>query len=330
MLEEIMKKLKIGVLGCASIADRMMLPAIQASGVFELAAVSSRSAEKAKAFAAKFGAEPVTGYEALLNREEIDALYIPLPPGLHHEWTVKALKKGKHCLIEKPLALDFSSAQQLVETARGNNLSLFENFAFVYHSQHRFIRDRLERGDVGEIRCFRSSFGFPPLPADNFRYDQSLGGGALLDAGVYPLQASRLILGENSKLHVTAASLKTDPEKLVDIYGGAFLTGEAGVFSQIAFGFDNFYQCNYEVWGSRGKIRAERAFTAGPGIKPRVIIEKQGDYQEYLLPADNQFVNLLKAFHNSVTGGNFECHYRDILCQAQLIQEVLDHAGKGK
>lgn len=325
-----MKKLKIGVLGCASIADRMVIPAIQSSGAFELAAVSSRSAERAKTFANKFGCEPIEGYETLLNREEIDAVYIPLPTGLHHEWAVKALEKGKHCLVEKPIAHDYSSAEQLVETARRYNLSLFENFTFVYHSQHRFIRDRLDSGEIGEIRCFRSAFGFPPLPADNFRYDKSLGGGALLDAGVYPLRASLLILGENSTLNVTSASLKTDPERMVDIYGGAFLTDGEGGFSQIAFGFDNFYQGNYEIWGSKGKIRAERAFTAGPGIKPKVIIEKQDDFHELILPADNHFVNILKSFHDSIKHGTFEYHYNGILRQARLLQEVQDCAEKCK
>ena len=317
-------------MGCANIAERMVIPAIRSMEEWELAAVASRSPEKAKRFAEKFDCEPVDGYEALLEREDIEAVYIPLPNGLHYEWAVKALGRRKHCLVEKPMACDYTSAKHMVETARQSQVSLFENFMFVYHSQHGFIREKLKNDEIGEIRCFRSSFGFPPLPKDNIRYDKTLGGGALLDAGGYLLKACQLIEGEVPPLTVTAAHLKIDPETGVDIYGGAFLSNRQGLFAQIAFGFDNFYQCNYEIWGSKGKITAHRAFTAGPGIKPKVVIEKQDKYDEYLLPADNHFVNILKAFYRSITqkSAGREGEYSEILRRAALLQEIRDNAEK--
>jgi predicted dehydrogenase len=323
-----MEKLKIGVLGCANIAQRMVIPAILASGVFELAAVASRSLEKAKIAAEKFNCDPVEGYENLLEREDIDAIYIPLPTGMHYEWAMKAMEKGKHCLVEKPIAHDYASVEKMVETARKSGVSLFENFMFLYHSQHRFIREKIEGGEIGEIRCFRSSFGFPPLPKGNIRYDKELGGGALLDAGVYPLRASQMILGDN--LAAPSAYLKIDPETGVDIYGGGFLTNRQGLFAQIAFGFDNYYQCSYEIWGSKGKIRAERAFTAGPGFKPKVIVEKQDEYHEYVLPPDNHFANILKTFHRSIVEEGFdrEGPFCQILNQARLLQEIQDNADR--
>jgi hypothetical protein len=216
----------------------------------------------------------------------------------------------------------------MVEIARERGVSLFENFMFLYHSQHRFILEKIEGGEIGEIRCSRSSFGFPPPPKGDIRYDKDLGGGALLDAGVYPLRASQMILGDN--LSAPSAYLKIDPETGVDIYGGGFLTNRQGLFAQIAFGFDNYYQCSYEIWGSQGKIRAERAFTAGPGFKPKVIVEKQDEYHEYELPPDNHFVNILKAFHRSVVeqGYDREAEFRQILNQARLLQEIQDNADR--
>ncbi|MCP5105097.1 MAG: Gfo/Idh/MocA family oxidoreductase [bacterium] len=321
-----MKKLKIGVLGCANIAGRMVITAIRASGVFELTAVASRTLGKAKKLAETFGCDAVEGYDNLLEREDIDAVYIPLPPGLHREWAVKALEKGKHCLVEKPIAHDYASAEEMVETARKNGCSLFENFMFVYHSQHRFIREKLESGEIGEIRCFRASFGFPPLAEGNFRYDKNLGGGVLLDAGVYPLKAAQLILGGD--LTAESAYFKMDPGLGVDIYGGAFLSNRRGLFAQIAFGFDNFYQCSYEIWGSKGKITAERAFTAGPGFKPKVVIEKQDQCFEYLLPPDNHFVNILNEFSRSIVEKEYDrdVQFRQILNQARLVREVKANA----
>jgi len=325
-----MRRLKVGVIGCANIAERMVLPAMRSMEEWELAAVASRSLEKAKRFAGKFNCEPIENYESLLEREDIEAVYIPLPNALHYEWVMKALARGKHCLVEKPMGCDYASVKNMVETARHHQVCLFENFMLVYHSQHDFIREKLKDNEIGEIRCFRCSFGFPPLSKDNIRYDKALGGGALLDAGGYLLKACQLMEGDGPPLTVTAAYLKIDPGTGVDIYGGAFLSNRQGLFAQIAFGFDNFYQCNYEIWGSKGKITAHRAFTAGPGIKPKVVIEKQDVYDDLLLPPDNHFVNILWAFYRSITQKDAarEGEYKKILRQAALLKEVQDNARK--
>jgi predicted dehydrogenase len=123
----------------------------------------------------------------------------------------------------------------------------------------------VDGGQIGELRCVRASFGFPPFPdAGNIRYQPELGGGALLDVGAYPIKISQILLGEN--LSVTAAKTFVDSEKCVDIWGGGFLSQNDGpLFSEIAFGFDHHYQCGIELWGSRGKLTANRLFTAPPG-----------------------------------------------------------------
>lgn len=319
-------RLKIGVLGCAAIADRFMIPAIQESDDYELAAVASRSVERARVFGEKYSCRGISPYDRLLEYDDIDAVYIPLPNALHYEWAMKALESGKHCLVEKPIAPDRQTADKMVRTARSNKLVLFENFMFLYHSQHRFVLERIRGGDIGEIRCFRSSFGFPPLPEDNIRYSRLLGGGSLMDAGVYPLVAAQMILGND--LRVTSAVLAEDDQRGVDISGGAFLVGSGNIFAQIAFGFDNYYQCNYEVWGSRGKITTHRAFTAGPGISPRVLIEKPDESRTHDLPPDNHFLNILDAFCRTIRNGDAEPEFKRILTQAGLLEEVTAFAGK--
>jgi dTDP-3,4-didehydro-2,6-dideoxy-alpha-D-glucose 3-reductase len=318
--------MRIGIMGCANIAQRMVIPAIDSMDQWQLVAVASRDSEKAMVFAEKFACEAVTGYDALIQRNDIDALYIPLPPGLHHEWTLKALAKGKHCLVEKPLGCDLASTKEMIEAASSNQLALFENYMFIHHSQHRFVKERITAGEIGEVRNFRASFGFPPLPKDNFRYNTSLGGGVLLDAGGYPIKAAQHILGKDGPLKLLGSHLNIDPETGADVTGGAFLVSPRGVTVQVAFGFDNFYQCNYEVWGSKGKIIAHRAYTAGPGVEPKVVIEKQGEFEEFVLPEDNHFANILAAFHQSIIKKEFQSQYDQILEQARLIQEVKSYA----
>ena len=191
---------------------------------------------------------------------------------------------------------------------------------FLYHSQHRFVKDLVEAGEIGELRSFRSSFGFPPLDKNNFRYNKCLGGGALIDAAAYTIRASQLFLGD--ELEVKAANLVTPEGQEVDIYGGAYLASACGKFSEVSFGFDNFYQCNYELWGSSGKLTARRAFTAGPGFKPRVSVEKQGERFDHELGADNHFVNLLEEFAACINTGEFEPRYREIENQSRLLDRV--------
>jgi len=319
--------INIGVLGCADIAKRLVIPAIKASDKFKLVAIASRSAEKAREFSFCFSCDAIEGYSNLITRKDIHAVYVPLPIGMHHEWVTNSLQNNKHVLCEKSLATDYSSARAMVETARKHSLALEENFAFAFHSQHQVIRDMIVNGELGEIRCFRSSFGFPPFPdQNNIRYSKTLGGGSLLDAGAYTVKATRLILGD--AIEVKASHLNVDSARQIDIFGGAFLVTEAGIFSEIAFGFDNYYQCNYEIWGSKGKLISERAFTAGPGIQPRVIVENQGEKHVYTLPSDNHFSKTLDHFHHSIQSNTPETSYSDILNQSRLITQIQEHAAR--
>ncbi|MDT8413350.1 MAG: Gfo/Idh/MocA family oxidoreductase [Vicingaceae bacterium] len=314
-----MQKLTIGVLGCANIAKKSVIPAILSIPEFELIAVASRTSEKAQEFAILFGCEAVEGYQKLIDRKDIDVIYMPLPTGLHEEWVLKALEAGKHILIEKSLAMNYSSAEKMVQKAKEKGLLIMENFMFLYHGQHQIIKQLIAEDKIGEIRCFRSSFGFPPLPSDNFRYNKKLGGGALLDAAAYTVRASQLFLGNDLK--VKAASLNYN-ENGVDIFGGAFLKNKNGLFSEVAFGFDNFYQCNYEIWGSKGKITAHRAFTPAPEFKPIITIEQQGEKFDIEAPSENHFIAILNEFKRCILENDLQHKYTEILNQSRLLEEI--------
>lgn len=314
-----MKKLTIGVLGCANIAKRSVIPAILAIPELELVAIASRTLPKANEFAQLFNCEAVEGYQNLLDRKDIDAIYMPLPTGLHEEWVLKALDAGKHVLIEKSLAMNFASAQLMVKKAKEKGLLIMENFQFSYHGQHQFVKQLMADGKIGELRCFRSSFGFPPLVNDNFRYNKTLGGGALLDAAAYTVRASQLFLGND--LTVAASNLNYENTE-VDLFGGAYLQSKTGAFSEVAFGFDNFYQCNYELWGSKGKIIAQRAFTPSPDFKPTITLEIQGEVFNYEVDAENHFVSILNEFKRCIFDGDLEDKYTEVLNQSRLLQEL--------
>jgi len=312
---------RIGILGCANVAQRHIIPNILTLPEYSLTAIASRDKAKSTRLANLYNCRKEDSYENLISQPDIDAIYIPLPVGLHHFWAKKALAFGKHVLVEKSFTHDLDIACELVELATQKNLVVMENFMFLYHSQQTYVKGEIDSGLIGDVRCFRSSFGFPPLSRDNIRYKKELGGGSLLDAGAYPIRASQMFLG--GSLSVSAASLFVDPQLDVDIFGGAFLTNNAGLFSEIAFGFDNFYQCNYEIWGSLGKITVSRAFTAGSDFLPQVTVEHQGKECKAQLPTDNHAKNMLREFSHAIKNQEKRIRfYGEIIDQAKIIHDV--------
>jgi predicted dehydrogenase len=227
--------------------------------------------------------------------------------------------------LEKSLATNASEALQIVDHARLKQRLIQENFMFAHHRQIGVIRDLLDSQRIGALRCLRSSFGFPPFPdPTNIRYSRPLGGGALLDAGAYTLKVAQLLLG--NQLEVLSSVLTYDESKGVDVYGGLFLADSTGVVIETAFGFDQFYQCNLEIWGSKGKITAERIFTAGPGVVPKIRIEEAGASEVIEIETDNHFLNLLTHFAATLRTGNYDVSYEEVLSQARLLQSCRDKA----
>jgi len=312
-------------MGCADVAWRVMLPAMAESAAVRAAAVASRDPGKAARFAERFSCAAVVGYEALLEREDVDAVYIPLPTGLHEEWVTRTLTAGKHVLAEKSLAMDYRSAQSMCGLAEKRGLLLMENFMFPHHAQHRQVKDFISDGSLGEIRLLRSAFGFPPLPADNFRYNPQLGGGALLDAGAYALKASTLFLG--SDLRLLGAHLKMDSRSGVEVRGSAMLKNAQGQVAQIEFGFDHYYQCRYELLGAIGRLVVDRAFTAPPHLRPTIRLEQQDREQTFRVRADNQAANMLSFFAAATADrGNYSVYRHEMLEQARLLDLIRKEA----
>jgi predicted dehydrogenase len=291
---------RIGVLGCSSIAWRRTLPAIHASDSLELVAVASRDPGKAKRFAAKFGCA-ACGYDELLEREDIEAVYLPLPPSLHVTWGSRVLRAGKHLLCEKPIAVTAAEAAELTGLAAELGLVLRENFAFLHHGQHARVRALVAEGRLGELRSFSAEFCFPPLPDTDIRYQSELGGGALLDAGVYPIRSAQLMLGDD--LRVAGASLRIDSRRGVDVAGQVQVVSADGVFGSLAFGFQHAYGARYELWGSTARLSLDRAFSPPPDWQPVLRIQGQDFAEERTLPRDHQFLHSVTSFAEAVRSG---------------------------
>ncbi len=333
--------IRIGIICPSNIAYRRFLPALKKCKNFTYAGVACATArewsggdtaendsyillqerEKAERFAKEYGGKVFDGYETLLDSPEIDAIYLPLPPALHFKWAQRALEKGKHVFVEKPSTTCALDTGRLVELAKDKGLALHENYMFIYHRQIGEIQKLIASGELGALRLIRASFGFPFRGASDFRYNKALGGGALLDCGGYTLRLARFLLGNTAKL--VDGHLVEDEQFGVDLYGNAVLRNEAGLTAHIAFGMDNSYQCQLEIWGSKGRLLADRIFTPPADFSPKLVMETGEGVHEITVEPDDQFYRSLQVFARCVLESHFQQQrYEDILQQIELVTQL--------
>lgn len=313
----------LGILGCADIAMRKVLPAAVRNPGIKTTVVASRDGDKARRVAGRFGVDAVHGYQGVLDRPDVDAVYIPLPPAMHAEWVERALRAGKHVLAEKPLTTDQRATGTLVVLASATRRVLMENYMFLQHGQHLRIKRMIADGVIGEPREVRATFAIPPRPASDIRHRADLGGGALLDVGGYPVRAALLLLGTD--LRVAGAYLRRSSRLGVDVGGSVLLVRTDGVTAQLSFGMEHFYTSSYEVLGSAGRIRLSHAFTPPPEHVPIARLERRDGERDVVMDAEDQCAATLAAFVAAVDAaeaGAGTAPDPAIVCQAELIDRI--------
>ncbi len=194
-----MKETRWGLIGAGWIATTAIAPAMHAAENTAIQAVASRDPERSRAL------NPITvheSYEALINDPLVDAVYISLPNHLHCEWTIKALKAGKHVLCEKPFAMNVAEVELMVQAAKDCDRLLVEAVWSRWHPRMVRAIDLVRSGKIGQIVSIDASFTFPATIEGNYRLSQEMGGGALFDIGVYPLHAIAALVGDNAKVEM--------------------------------------------------------------------------------------------------------------------------------
>ncbi len=314
--------IRLGIIGCAEIAFRRFMPAALAVEGLKVVAVAEEYAPaKLESFKNEYGLETMTSFQELIDREDIDALYIPQPPALHFKWAKAALEAGKHVLVEKPSTTSLEDSKALVDLAASKGLALHENYMFIYHSQIAQIKDLVARGKIGDVRLIKASFGFPMRAANDFRYNKALGGGALLDAGGYTLKLATSFLGDT--VRVTTAQMNYLEGFEVDMYGSASLVNDSGLVCQVSYGMDNAYRCSLEIWGSTARLTTNRIFTAPENYEPVVFIENNDGRQEIKLSKDSHFSHSIEAFLNEIgDASSRDKMYNEITLQAGLVEAL--------
>ena len=238
--------LRLGIVGTGRINDHLLAGA-RASDDVRAVAVCSRDLARSKSFAARHGIDAAYGsYEELLADPDVDAVYIPLPNALHHEWTMHALRAGKHVLVEKPYSTDSAHVNEAYDLAESSGLVLMEGFMWRHGPAARLIRQLLP--EVGAVRTIRTSFSFVIEDHVDVRMDLSLAGGSLMDVGCYTVSGARLVAGEEP---MRVSGVAQWAPSGVDMHFHGQLEFSSGVVAQIACGFDSDRR-GLEVVGAEG------------------------------------------------------------------------------
>jgi dTDP-3,4-didehydro-2,6-dideoxy-alpha-D-glucose 3-reductase len=315
-----MDKIRFGIIGCGYISRKAFIPALINSNSADLVAVASRSIEKAEAYAKEFNCVPFDNYIALLSRQDINAVYIATPPSTHEKIIIAAAAEGKHILCEKPLTVSYNSAKKIVSYCKNSNVGIFEGFMYQFHSQHQKVRDLVGDGQIGKPILFTASFGFPPIEDDNYRYTYELGGGACLDAGSYTIHAARHFF-QREPIDIHSTIYKNGCE--VDIHGAALLDFGDSQTAQLSFGFNNYYRNTYSIWGTKGQITVERAFSVPAALQPKIIVEKQDYYKEIICDSEDHFLNEINYFSKMINNQEaISKWYMEILSQTIVIDKI--------
>lgn len=220
--------LRIGCLGAARIAPAAVIKPARSVTDVEVTAVAARDHERARAFATKHGVPKThASYDALLADPDIDAVYNPLPNGLHAEWTLKAIEAGKHVLCEKPFTANAAEAEMVADAASKSGLTVMEAFHWRYHPLAARMLE-IVRNDLGPVRRASASFCFPLVRFSDIRWELDLAGGALMDAGCYAVHMVRTLVGEEPDVRrATALELRPGVDRRVDAEF-SFPSGAAG------------------------------------------------------------------------------------------------------
>jgi predicted dehydrogenase len=256
------------VLGAAGIAKSAVLPAIAKSNNGRVVAIASRDPQKARQLAEVYpGADASDSYEALLADPAVDAVYIPLVNNVHKEWTLRALAADKHVLCEKPLAMNAVEAEEMAVAAESAGKHLMEAFMYRFHSRtRRFVES------LGDPMYVHASFGFTLTRKGDYRFQEELGGGALLDVGCYTVSISRWVLGEPTNVF---ARSRVDG---VDLTTSALLEFEGGQTASIFSSFEAPEVQDITVVSRDGVHRLERPFN--PREEPdsyQLMVESFGE-----------------------------------------------------
>jgi predicted dehydrogenase len=324
-----MNSIKWGILSTAKIAVEHLIPAIQESENGSVYAIASREIQKAKDVADKLNIPVNYGsYGELLKDDTIDAIYNPLPNHLHVPWTLKAMEAGKHVLCEKPIALNSSEAESLLEKTREfPDLKVMEAFMYRFHPQWEEVRSLIDTGEIGELESIHAVFTYYNDDPENIRNWPEMGGGGLMDIGCYCISVSRFLYGQEPDR--VFGELDIDPGYGVDRKASGILSfGDQSATFTCSTKIENSQKV--VVYGSKGMIEIETPFNPQGDKGALVHVVKEGKRRTVETEAVDQYRLQIDAFNHSILNNSaVPTPLEDAVANMKVIDAIFKSGEEG-
>jgi predicted dehydrogenase len=321
--------LRIGILGAARIAPPALVRPARRVAEAEVAAVAARDPARARAFAAKHGIAKVhESYDALIDDPELDAVYNPLPNGLHCDWSIRALRAGKHVLCEKPIASNAEEAERMAKAALEADRILVEAFHYRYHPLAARLKEIVDSGELGAIEHVEAHLCVPlPLPGD-IRYRLDLAGGATMDTGCYAINLVRFLAGAEPEVVSARARLSSPRVDRAMFAQLRFPDGRTGRITCSLFSA-MLVRPTARVRGDRGELSVLNPYM--PQLFHRLAVRTEQGRRVERVDGDATYTHQLRAFVGVVRGGPpMPTDPVDAVANMRVIDAVYEKSGLGR
>jgi predicted dehydrogenase len=284
------------LLGTARI-NRAIIPPLRDSAHHELRAVASRDRSRGDAYAREWEIPVAYGsYAELLADPLIDAVYNPLPNSLHAEWTIEAVRAGKHVLCEKPIALSLAEIDAIDEAAREAGVVVTEAFMYRHHPQTTRLKALVADGTIGRLLLVRGSFSFQLARPADVRFDPALGGGSLWDVGCYPVSMARFLAGCEPR--EVCGWQRLGPTGIDEVFAGTLDFGD--VLAQFDCSFRAPFRTHVEIVGTEAALTVPVPFK--PGLEERVMLTRDGETETIVVPGETLYLGELDDLADAARG----------------------------
>lgn len=329
------KVVRWGVLGCSGIGKSRTIPGLLAADNAELYALAGRNEEKLKAYAEPFAPKKLyTSYQAVLDDENVDAVYLPLPNDLHMEWVLKAAEAGKHILCEKPLALHEAQVKEMFAAAKANGVLLEEAYAYRHGQLAEKVKEIVDSGAIGRIRYLESKHSTYDTNRSGIRYQKGKGGGAVYDVTCYNVSLASFLLGADPEEMSVYCGF--DKETGVDTSDAVLLRYGEGVTAMLYAGLDAYRRGCFSILGDTGRIDVDHKFNSrglchvrvGRNARPQnaeYVDEVVTDYTVWV--DDNYFLEIQKFSDAVLNGTPLTVSEEESLRTARICDAILKAGG---
>ena len=327
-------RLRWGILGAARVNERL-LPAIVASTNAELVAIASRRPDAAAAMLKKHapqlaGVKTYDNLEALLDNDEVQAVYVPLANEEHTPWVLRAIERGKHVLCEKPMALKVDEIEAVEAAATKHRVTVMEGFMYRFHPQFARAQEIIGSGVIGDVRFVRASYAFTMKPARMYRINRPIseGGGAMWDIGPYAIHTLRQCFGTEPE---AAAAIAKYNDSGADVTMSGVLDFGDGRHGHFDISFETSRRSEYEVTGTKGGFKCHTVWLADGDAPLLSWWTEDGRYWEEKLPVSNHFIQEIEHFSDCVLRGKQPwLTLADASGNCRAINAALQSAAEGR